>query len=116
MWAAVSLVVMILITLPISLQTHVIAGAAVVAAMMILKTFRPHGTWRLIVLALGTSVVLRYVYWRTATTLPPINEPQNFLPGPLVYLAEMYNAGMLGLSLFVVPMPLLAVGPASQGR
>jgi cellulose synthase (UDP-forming) len=106
MWAAVSLVVMILITLPISLQTHLIAGAAVVAAMMILKTFRPHGTWRLIALALGTSVVLRYVYWRTTSTLPPINEPQNFLPGLIVYLAEMYNVGMLGLSLFVVAMPL----------
>ena len=37
LWAAVSLVVMTLITLPISLQTHLIAGAAVVAAMMILK-------------------------------------------------------------------------------
>jgi cellulose synthase (UDP-forming) len=106
MWAAVSVVVMILITLPISLQTHLIAGAAVVAAMMILKTLRPHGTWRLIALALGTSVVLRYVYWRTTSTLPPINEPQNFLPGLLVYLAEMYNVGMLGLSLFVVAMPL----------
>jgi hypothetical protein len=35
-WAAVSLVVMTVITLPISLQTHLIAGAAVVAAMMIL--------------------------------------------------------------------------------
>ena len=105
-WAAVSLVVMTLITLPISLQTHLIAGAAVVAAMMVLKTLRPHGTWRLIALALGTSVVLRYVYWRTTSTLPPINEPQNFLPGLLVYLAEMYNVGMLGLSLFVVAMPL----------
>jgi cellulose synthase (UDP-forming) len=105
-WAAVSLVVMSLITLPISLQTHLIAGAAIVAAMMILKALRPHGIWRLIALALGTSIVLRYVYWRTTSTLPPINQPQDFLPGLLVYLAEMYSVGMLALSLFVVAMPL----------
>ena len=106
LWAAVSLVVMALITLPISLQTHLIAGTAVVVAMMLLKVVRPHGMWRLIALALGTSIVLRYVYWRTTTTLPPINQPQDFIPGLLVYLAEMYSVGMLALSLFVVASPL----------
>lgn len=105
-WASVSLVVMILITLPISLQTHLIAGTAVVAAMMLLKAARPHGIWRLIALALGTSIVLRYVYWRTTSTLPPLNQPQDFIPGLLVYGAEMYSVAMLALSLFVVAMPL----------
>jgi cellulose synthase (UDP-forming) len=106
LWAAVSLIVMALITLPISLQTHLIAGTAVVVAMMMLKAVRPNGVWRLIALALGTSIVLRYVYWRTTSTLPPINQPQDFVPGLLVYLAEMYSVGMLALSLFVVAMPL----------
>jgi cellulose synthase (UDP-forming) len=106
LWAAVSLVVMALITLPISLQTHLIAGTAVVVAMMMLKAVRPHGMWRLIALALGTSIVLRYVYWRSTSTLPPINQPQDFIPGLLVYLSEMYSVGMLALSLFVVASPL----------
>jgi cellulose synthase (UDP-forming) len=106
LWTAASIVVIILVTLPISLQTHLIAGAAVVAAMMILKVLRPHDIWRLIALALGTSMVLRYAYWRTTSTLPPINQPQDFLPGALLYLAEMYSVGMLALSLFVVAMPL----------
>src|SRR5450631_197391 len=106
LWAAVSLIVIGLITLPINLQTHLIAGTAVVVAMMMLKAVRPHGVWRLIALALGTSIVLRYVYWRTTSTLPPINQPQDFFPGLLVYLSEMYSVGMLALSLFVVAMPL----------
>ena len=97
---------MALITLPISLQTHLIAGTVVVLAMMMLKAVRPHGIWRLIALALGTSIVLRYVYWRTTHTLPPINQPQDFFPGLLVYCGEMYSVGMLALSLFVVAMPL----------
>jgi cellulose synthase (UDP-forming) len=106
LWAAVSLLVMILITLPINIQAHLIVGTVVVVAMMILKTLRPYGTWRLIALALGTSIVLRYVYWRTTSTLPPINQPQDFIPGLLVYLGEMYCVGMLALSLFVVATPL----------
>ena len=114
LWATVSLIVLALVSLPISLQTHLIAGAAVVAAMMVLKAIRPHGIWRLIALALGTSIVLRYVYWRTTSTLPPINQPQDFIPGLLVYCAEMYSVAMLALSLFVVAMPLPSRRQAGQ--
>jgi len=106
LWACASLVVIALVTLPISQQTHLIAGTAVVVAMALLKAVKPTGVWRLIALALGTSIVLRYVYWRTTSTLPPINQPENFIFGLLVYLAEMYCVIMLALSLFVVATPL----------
>ena len=69
-WAITAIVVVVLITLPISLQAHLIAGAIVVAAMIILKFLRPYGVWRLIALGLGTAIVLRYIYWRTTSTLP----------------------------------------------
>ncbi|RYE32395.1 MAG: UDP-forming cellulose synthase catalytic subunit [Hyphomicrobiales bacterium] len=105
-WAVTAMVVIALVTLPISLQAHLIAGTIVVGAMMVLKFLRPYGVWRLIALGLGTAMVLRYVYWRTTSTLPPVNQLEDFIPGLIVYLAEMYNIGMLGLSLFVVAMPL----------
>lgn len=105
-WAVTAMVVIALVTLPISLQAHLIAGAIVVGAMMVLKFLRPYGVWRLIALGLGTAMVLRYVYWRTTSTLPPVNQLEDFIPGLIVYLAELYNIGMLGLSLFVVAMPL----------
>ena len=106
LWALIAIVVIALITLPISLQAHLIAGTIVVGAMIVLKFLRPHGVWRLIALGLGTAIVLRYIYWRTTSTLPPVNQVEDFIPGILVYLAELYNIGMLGLSLFVVAMPL----------
>ncbi|WP_448955534.1 UDP-forming cellulose synthase catalytic subunit [Labrys neptuniae] len=106
LWALASLFVLILVTLPISQQTHLIAGTTVVVVMALLKAFKPTGVWRLIALALGTSIVLRYVYWRTTSTLPPINQPENFIVGLTVYLAEMYCVAMLALSLFVVATPL----------
>jgi len=105
-WAIVATAVVALVTLPISLQAHLIAGTIVVAAMILLKFLRPLGVWRLIALGLGTAIVLRYLYWRTTSTLPPVNQIEDFIPALILYLAELYNIGMLFLSLFVVSMPL----------
>lgn len=105
-WAVASAGVILLITLPINLQTQLIASVALAGLMMLLKMMRPEGIWRLIALSFGTAIVLRYVYWRTTSTLPPINQPQDFIPGLLLYSAEMYSVFMLALSLFVVAMPL----------
>jgi cellulose synthase (UDP-forming) len=106
LWAIATVLVLALIMLPVSLQTQLIASICVVTLMAILKILKAGGIWRLIALALGTSMVLRYAYWRTTETLPPVNQLQDFIPGLLVYLAEMYNVGMLALSLFIVAAPL----------
>ncbi|CAD7051801.1 cellulose synthase catalytic subunit (UDP-forming) [Pseudorhizobium halotolerans] len=106
LWAIVAIFGIVLITLPVSPQAQMIAGLGVVALMGIIKLLNAHGVWRLISLALGTAIVLRYVYWRTTETLPPIEQIEDFIPGMLLYLAEMYNVLMLGLSIFIVAMPL----------
>lgn len=105
-WAVAAALVFLLVALPISLQTHLIAGLVVVASMIVLKFFRAQGAWRVIALALGTAIVLRYVFWRTTSTLPPLSEMGNYIPAFLLYLAEMYSVMMLFLSLFVVSSPL----------
>ncbi|MBB5752368.1 UDP-forming cellulose synthase catalytic subunit [Prosthecomicrobium pneumaticum] len=118
LWGLAALVVIVMITLPINLQAHLVAGTIVVGAMIVLKFFNFGGIWRQVALALGTSIVLRYVYWRTTSTLPPINQPEDFIPGLMLYLAEMYNVLMLGISLFVVSAPLpsrdLVVSPQDE--
>ncbi|MCO5063497.1 MAG: UDP-forming cellulose synthase catalytic subunit [Rhizobiaceae bacterium] len=106
LWLFMSVVVLTLITMPISLQTQLVASIVVLTAMMVLKLVGAGGIWRLIALSFGTAVVMRYVYWRTTSTLPPINQPEDFIPGFLLYSAEMYSVMMLALSLFVVSMPL----------
>jgi cellulose synthase (UDP-forming) len=106
LWALTAAGLIALITLPINLSTQLVASLSVVALMMILKMVRPEGIFRLIALAFGTAIVLRYVYWRTTSTLPPINQPEDFIPGFLLYCAEIYSVMMLALSLFVVAAPL----------
>ncbi|QRM29277.1 UDP-forming cellulose synthase catalytic subunit [Microvirga sp. VF16] len=105
-WAVAAVLIISIVALPISLQAHLVAGLTVVACMIIIKFFRAQGIWRLIALALGTAIVLRYVFWRTTSTIPPITEVASFIPGFLLYLAEMYSVMMLFLSLFVVSSPL----------
>ncbi|UHS64029.1 UDP-forming cellulose synthase catalytic subunit [Agrobacterium vaccinii] len=105
-WMIVSICVLVIITLPVSLQTHLIATAISLVLLATIKSLNGKGAWRLIGLGFGTAIVLRYVYWRTTSTLPPINQPENFIPGFLLYLAEMYSVLMLALSLVIVSMPL----------
>ncbi|PDT81435.1 UDP-forming cellulose synthase catalytic subunit [Sinorhizobium sp. BJ1] len=105
-WVIISLCLVALITLPVNLQTQLIASVLVVTFVALIKLLDAGGKWRLIALAFGSAMVLRYVYWRTTSTLPPVNQPENFIPGFLLYLAEMYSVMMLALSLFVVAMPL----------
>ena len=105
-WALIAILMIAVIALPINLQTQLVCSLSVVVLMAVIKLLDAGGRWRLVALALGTSIVLRYVYWRTTETLPPINQPANFIPGVLLYLAEMYSVMMLALSLFIVAMPL----------
>ncbi|MEM8572166.1 MAG: UDP-forming cellulose synthase catalytic subunit [Pseudomonadota bacterium] len=106
LWAVLAAVMIFIVTLPISLQAQLVGSVTILGGMMLMKQFRPDGAWRLVALAFGTALVLRYVYWRTTDTIPPINQIENFIPGFLLYLAEMYSVMMLALSLFVVSNPL----------
>lgn len=105
-WLVVAALMIVVITLPISMQTHLVMALMFIAAMTIIKLLRLEGNWRLLLLAFGTTIVLRYAYWRTTSTLPPIQQWGDFIPGLLLYLAEMYCIGMLFLSLFVVSSPV----------
>lgn len=105
-WAVSCVLLILLVALPISLQTHLIAGLVVVSCMIVLKSLRLQGVWRIFALALGLAIVLRYVFWRTTSTIPPIEDITNFIPAIILYIAEMYCVMMLFLSLFVVSAPL----------
>jgi cellulose synthase (UDP-forming) len=114
-WAIATAMIVVLTTLPINTRTQLIASVLIVAMMAVIKILNAGGRWRLVALAFGTAMILRYVYWRTTSTLPPVNQLENFIPGLLVYMAEMYSVLMLALSLFVVAMPLPPSRPGNRG-
>jgi cellulose synthase (UDP-forming) len=105
-WIAISAIVLVLVTVPVSLQAHLVMGVTLLGAMLVIKVLHLEGNWRLLLLTFGTIIVLRYAFWRTTSTLPPIEQWTDFIPGLILYLAEMYCILMLFLSLFVVVRPM----------
>jgi len=82
-----------------------IAGMCLLVMAMI-RFLNLQGYWRHLFFALGALLVLRYVYWRTTSTLPDTNNLMDFIPGATIYLAELFCVIMLGLSLFVISRPI----------
>ena len=105
-WSLATLVVLALATAPVGAGTEFVAGLAVVAAMIGVRRLPQTATTRQIYLALGTIVVLRYVWWRTTETLPSPDDLVGFSAGVVLYGAEMFCVLMLFVSLFVVAEPL----------
>lgn len=105
LWLLMAALFVFIVTQPVNLHTHFITSMVVVVIIAMLKMFQRKGVLRVVVLALGTAVVLRYVFWRTTSTIPPVDELANFIPGVLLYIAEMYSVIMLFVSLFVVSDP-----------
>ncbi|WP_083637691.1 UDP-forming cellulose synthase catalytic subunit [Pararhizobium arenae] len=97
---------LLLILLPMSLQAQLMLSCAVLGVMFIGMTRPESATFRVVTLVFAGIIALRYGFWRTTETLPDISEPLNFIPGFLLYLAEMYCLAMLAISFFMVIEPV----------
>ncbi len=90
-----------------SIQNVYVADmCALILGMAAIRMLGLRGPWRNVFLALGTAVVIRYFYWRTTSTLPPVTDTLNFICGATLWVAEIYSAVMLAISLFVIADPL----------
>ncbi|MDK9696642.1 MAG: UDP-forming cellulose synthase catalytic subunit [Siculibacillus sp.] len=105
-WIAATIAMLALATAPIGVTAELALGSAVIVAMFAVKRLGSGAVQRHVYLALGTLIVLRYVWWRTTETLPPIDDLVGFSAGLTLYVAEMFCVGMLFISLFVIADPL----------
>src|ERR671928_1974927 len=97
-WAACGFLAVVLLTHPISVQAQLALSLAVIAAMIALWAFARGPLARSLFLAVGSFVVIRYIYWRVTSTLPPISDPLGFGLGALLALAESYCILILTIS------------------
>ena len=105
-WMVTILGIMAMMSLPVGINAQFLLGVSCIAAMLMLWFVPRQGLAKHVFLALGTFVVLRYVYWRTTTTLPPFGLTADFVFGFILYLAEMYCVFVLSLSLFIIADPV----------
>jgi cellulose synthase (UDP-forming) len=106
LWLVGAVATLAIASLPLGIEAQLALAAGALAAMLVLKLFNVRGPLRPVFLGLGTFVILRYLFWRLSSTIPPISSPSDFIPGMILLLAEIYCISMLFLSLFTVADPI----------
>ncbi len=101
-----SILALFLVLQPVGTKTQWAIAGMCLMVMLAIKLLNQQGYWRHLFFAMGALLVLRYVYWRTTATLPDTTSLQDFIPGIMIYAAEMFCVIMLGLSLFVISRPI----------
>lgn len=100
-----------LLWLPLSLQAQLVLSLAALGVMVFGMTRPDNTVFRFITFVFCGVLALRYAFWRTTETLPSISDPLDFIPGLLLYIAEMYCLLMLAISFFMLADPLKRVAP-----
>ena len=89
----------------VGLDAQYLIGAAAIAGLFVLKTVRPTGFLKVFLILLIAFVSVRYFTWRTLYTLPPMDSA-GFVPGLLLYLAELQGMVIYMLGVFVNIRPV----------
>ena len=105
-WIITAVIALMLTAQPVGHFSRINLSIIVIVALGVISLLKLDGIWRHIFLALASVIVIQYAYWRTTSTLPPIDDLYSFIPGFILYLAEMFCVVMLGISLFVLADPI----------
>ena len=105
-WGLFGGLTLLLLTQPVSVQAQTALSVTVVCGLVVLS-FLPRWRWvQQLFLALGSTVLLRYLYWRLSSTLPPVSDVAGFGFGCIVLAAEMFCAFIMAVSLLINVDPL----------
>ncbi len=105
-WAASGAFAILFVTQPISVGTQLALASTVIAVMLAVWRWGRGLLARWAFLACGSLVVIRYIFWRATSTLPPLDQPANFGIGLLLIAAELYCVLILVISLIINADPL----------
>jgi cellulose synthase (UDP-forming) len=113
-WLSATVIILGLIFQPVGADIQLVISIVTIAFLYVITRFKNSGLPRYIALATASIVVLRYAYWRTTNTLPPIDDLMSFIPGITLYIAEMFCIFMFMISVFVVSDPITRKPPKHQ--
>ena len=105
-WLGTGLAAFLLLTQPVSAQVQLSLSVTIILAMIIVWRLGRGFVARHLFLALGSFVVVRYMYWRITSTLPPLSDPLGFILGMILLLAEIYCLLILAISMIINVDPL----------
>lgn len=105
-WILTAVSFVLFVTQPIGIKLHFAFSIVSIGAMIAISWLRLGGIFRHVFLALGSIIVIRYVYWRISETIPDPSQVADFVPGMLLLTADLFCITMLGLGLFVNAQPI----------
>src|SRR3712207_6432316 len=117
LWFFAAIASLLFIAQPVSVETQLGIAVLSIGIVGAISLLRLGGVFRHVLLAISTALILRYVFWRTTSTLPATDDLLSFVPAIFLFAAEMYCILMLAMSLFVIADPLQrakAAVPASK--
>lgn len=107
LWAVLIVLVAGLVSVPTSIQVQATLGIASVLVVAILKPVAMKNmVARFAMMAIASTLVMRYWAWRVTETLPPVSDPVSFVPAMLLFIVETYAIGVFFLSAFMTADPV----------
>ncbi|MBK1698500.1 UDP-forming cellulose synthase catalytic subunit [Rhodovibrio salinarum] len=94
-----------LAALPFSLAINGFLSVVLITVMVLVKVLGGRERWRIFFVLVGLFLVTRYLIWRTTQTIPLDADWGTFIPGVLLYGAEVYTIIMLLIGFFAVARP-----------
>jgi len=105
-WIGCGVAALALMTQPVSVEAQLFLSLSVIFTMIAIWKFGHGSLARQMFLALGSFVVMRYMYWRISSTMPPLSDPLGFFFGSILLAAEIYCVCVLTISLIINVDPL----------
>ncbi|MGE3248318.1 MAG: UDP-forming cellulose synthase catalytic subunit [Beijerinckiaceae bacterium] len=105
-WVGSGLLAVAMMTQPVSVETQLLLSLTAIFSMILIWKFAGGKVARQMFLAIGSFIVMRYMYWRITSTLPPVADPLGFFFGSILLAAEIYCVGVLIISMTMNVDPL----------
>jgi len=104
-WCAAGIMALFLVALPTGATAQYLLAVTALATLLVLKLVGPSPFLRQIFVVFTLALVLKYLYWRTTSTIPPFEAPLDAIAALAVLGAEMFCVVMLFTSVFVMIDP-----------
>lgn len=106
-WLFLLGVIGLLVSVPTSIAVQALLGLAAVLTVMVLKPFvADNMIARFVMMAVASTLVMRYWAWRATETLPPVADTISFIPALFLFIVETYAIGVFFLSAFLTADPI----------
>ena len=107
LWLMLLVLVAGLVSVPTSIQVQATLGIAAVIAVAVLKPIAMENmVARFAMMAIASTLVLRYWAWRVTETLPAASDLVSFIPAMILFTVETYAVGVFFLSAFMTADPV----------